>query len=446
MLVTRPGHFTPDSKLGNGFIVSDFFLGPQEIIWKVNGNVFFSDPTTRMSLLDQPAFGPVHSSTVILRTCLSYLSNMAIIIDNDPIDFMTTILQVETRFPLAAYIGLHLLSHARESGTDHGVCQLLMDFFENHRIYSIWSCLHQRLWLPYSQDVPSPLWTACSAGLLPAVRKIVEGGAELNRMDSWHDKNAPTPLLVACQFGYRDVADFLIERGADINAWAGSYGTPLQTACFFNRTEMVRLLLEKGANPNIQKGKYGTALQIAVLSADKELIRLLISGGANVNELPSSRPLASALYSACQHKRIDIVELLLDSGADITLHSQYTGPPIAAAVSAGSEDLIRLLISRGANFINHVCANLWDSPRKDWANTLRILLDAGLNANARDYGGDTMLHRATAYGAKDAVELLLQHGADVNLTDRNAVTPLYLASIARRGEIWDLLKAAGGVE
>ncbi|KAH7367166.1 ankyrin repeat-containing domain protein [Plectosphaerella cucumerina] len=157
----------------------------------------------------------------------------------------------------------------------------------------------------------------------------------------------------------------------------------------------------------------------------------------------------TALTSACLHKRMDIVKLLLDSGADINLQSPYAIPPIAAAVSTGSEDLIRLLISRGASVIpgqRSVCTSLWKSPRKDWTNTLRILLDAGLDANTRDYGGDSMLHRATASGAKDAVELLLQHGADVNLRDRRSYTPLYLASISRRGEIWNLLKAAGGLE
>jgi ankyrin repeat protein len=428
------------------FSISRYF--PEALgISDVGGNISFSNSKTRLSLLNIPAFEPLYSNKSILRTCLIYFSSAAFIIDDVhlPMD------QIRMHFPLTAYVVSHLMDHARESGTDQEVNRFLMDFFQSKRTFNVWVRLYVKAWPPLPTDskgVPSPLWIAVSAGLLGVVRKLAEG-VDLNALLTGSlAKDEGTPLMIACRFGHSNITKFLIEQGSNVNTLGGSYGSALQTACFFNHIEIVRLLLNNGAITSFQHVEYGTALQIAAASASPNLIRLLILDGANVNAVPRwGRPFDTALQVACRLGRKDVVEELLDNGADINISSQ--GTPIEAAISSGSENLIRLLLSRGASVITGegaICRGLWGCPPKDWANTLRILLDAGFNANARDELGDTPLHRATALCSKEAVELLLQHGAEVNPKDRNSVTPLSLASTSHHIEILDLLKAAGGVE
>jgi ankyrin repeat protein len=429
------------------FSISRYFPEPLGIS-EAGGNIDFSEPTTRLSLLNIPAFELLRSNKSILRTCLVHLSSAAVIIDDRyiPMD------QIWFHFPLTAYVVSHLMDHARESGTDQETVQLLMDFFQSERTFNVWVRLYVKAWPPLPMDsegIPSPLWIAVSAGLLDVVRKLAEG-VDLNTLLTGSlAVDEGTPLMVACRFGHSNIAQFLIETGSNVNAKRGIYGTALQTACFFNHTDIVRLLLEKGALVNTHHGKFGTALQIAVASANTDLIRLLVDKGADVNAVPPNEPYDTPLQVASRLPRKDIVILLLECGAEINLVSLPGDTALACAVTTGNQDLIRYLISRGAGInINggaH-CAALWEAPEESWLNILEILLDEGADLRSRNQSGSTSLHMATAHGAKSGVELLLQRGAEVNPRDKKSLTPLSLASELGHTEIWHLLKAAGGTE
>ena len=78
---------------------------------------------------------------------------------------------------------------------------------------------------------------------------------------------------------------------------------------------------------------------------------------------------------------------------------------------------------------------------------LGLLLDRGLNIEARDSYHNTPLHETTIYGQKDALNLLLDYGAEVDAENFDSNTPLYLAvSYSREHLVSTLLERGANVD
>ena len=81
----------------------------------------------------------------------------------------------------------------------------------------------------------------------------------------------------------------------------------------------------------------------------------------------------------------------------------------------------------------------------DWRPVLELLLIDGLDVNARDNDGRTLLSWAAQRGQLEATAFLLSQGAEINAQDRSGTTPLGWAERAKRREVATLLGLAGGV-
>jgi RNA polymerase sigma factor (sigma-70 family) len=81
----------------------------------------------------------------------------------------------------------------------------------------------------------------------------------------------------------------------------------------------------------------------------------------------------------------------------------------------------------------------------DWRPVLELLLIDGLDVNARDMDGRTLLSWAAQRGQLEATAFLLRQGAEINVQDRSGTTPLGWAERAKRREVATLLGLAGGV-
>jgi hypothetical protein len=97
-----------------------------------------------------------------------------------------------------------------------------------------------------------------------------------------------TPLELACLTGKADVVQALLNAGAEVNTPGGEFGPPLQAACMqfgqrneFDTVEIVRTLLAAGANINAVSAPCGTALAAATHSLLPELVEVLLDAGAD---------------------------------------------------------------------------------------------------------------------------------------------------------------------
>jgi ankyrin repeat protein len=83
---------------------------------------------------------------------------------------------------------------------------------------------------------------------------------------------------------------------------------------------------------------------------------------------------------------------------------------------------------------------------------VNVVLDFGADVNASNASGNTALHGAAHTKANQVIELLVQHGADVNATNKRGQTPTMIgdtvragsATVAGRTSTGDLLRQLGG--
>jgi ankyrin repeat protein len=86
---------------------------------------------------------------------------------------------------------------------------------------------------------------------------------------------------------------------------------------------------------------------------------------------------------------------------------------------------------------------LHDASSKGLVQIVEILLEKGADVNAKDQDGDTALIRASGEGHIDVVKLLLEQGADVNAKNNAGATALIWAFMQGHTEVAKLLKAHG---
>jgi ankyrin repeat protein len=172
------------------------------------------------------------------------------------------------------------------------------------------------------------------------------------------------PLMCAIRTGQMDLFDDLLNRGAQVNPIYQYWGTnptgqtPLQCAIMREEYEAVVQLLDRGANVNAPAyGEGGrTALQWAAEKGNLKLCKLLLDAQANPNGPPATLsrkwaftykyPAVTALSAAVSSGSLEVVKVLLASGADILYHG-YGGQRtvLEMATSLNNIKMVRFLLA-----------------------------------------------------------------------------------------------------
>ncbi|KIV96760.1 hypothetical protein PV10_00581 [Exophiala mesophila] len=240
---------------------------------------------------------------------------------------------------------------------------------------------------------------------LESVRLLLLFGADANGLD----KNRLTPLYSATELSFVDSARFLIKYGADPNLPAGPDAeSPLASAVTDNKLELVKLFLTYGGDANLVTAD-GSTLLLKTISktSSKQMVELLLNYGSDPNG--KSTEGVSPLFEAIQAKRLDLIELLLANKADPNL----PGPKHPIWPSTYNAKILQLLLSHGAKTKRAPgCLELATSVNN--IESIRILLDAGVDPNTRKDGIYTPLCSAIRDDRSELVTLLLSRGADPN--------------------------------
>ena len=122
------------------------------------------------------------------------------------------------------------------------------------------------------------------------------------------------PLNTAARYGDIETVRLLVEKGENVNGVTRDF-SPLFLASCSGQDGIVEYLLAKGADPNTPQDRENTALGCASLYGHQQIAKALINAGARVNN-PASQWRVTALMWAAERGHINLVKLLLESGAD----------------------------------------------------------------------------------------------------------------------------------
>lgn len=167
------------------------------------------------------------------------------------------------------------------------------------------------------------------------------------------DVNAPdvdgtTALHWAAERDNVDAVTLLVRAGADVKI-ANRYGvTPLFVACTNGSAALIDTLLQAGADPNTASSAGETALMTAARTGKAEAVKLLIAHGAKVDAKEQLRSQTAIMWAAAENHP-DVVKTLIEVGADLNARSKGGFTALLFAVRAGSRDAVRVLLSHGAN-------------------------------------------------------------------------------------------------
>uniref|UniRef100_A0A0D9Y1S6 Serine/threonine-protein kinase BSK1-like TPR repeats domain-containing protein n=1 Tax=Leersia perrieri TaxID=77586 RepID=A0A0D9Y1S6_9ORYZ len=181
-----------------------------------------------------------------------------------------------------------------------------------------------------------------AASELHVYRYLIEvANMDANKPDSTPDRK--TPLEQAIAGGHLPAVRYLIDHGADIHVERERNITVLHTAAKKGRTEIVKLLLSRGAHVD-GKSNYTTPLYLAATKGYESTVRVLLEYKADPNKAVASgreTPLAAALSATS----LPCVKLLIQAGADVNDKNN----PLALAAEGGLTEAMKWLLEAGAN-------------------------------------------------------------------------------------------------
>ena len=199
--------------------------------------------------------------------------------------------------------------------------------------------------------------------------------------------------------------------------------------------EELQKQLTDGAGSNDSLNSY-SALMAATLNGSLDQMKLLIDHGANVNY--QSVDSITALWLAIPDW--DKTKLLLDHGADVNHKIQGYGILVKLAAMPGTMNLFHLFIESGADLKKMASDNylLYAAASSGDTAIIGFLIRSGFNVNDSVSFGDYPINNAEAFRSFDALKMLVDNGADVNvrqwippgLDALKGFTPLMFAAIS----------------
>lgn len=317
--------------------------------------------------------------------------------------------------------------------------------------------------LPRGDQGVSPLQAALSYRELP-VAEMTAAALLSNHADPNPPSRAQdSPLHIAARRGLAEMVEMLIRHGARVDAEDRSGRTPAEAAEQAGHRQIVALLARHRSIPRthstsrtaydasgrgysppdvrdiplVERGRF-----VGQSHGNLDYVRQAVA--AEPRMAHSVATTGEICVEACAHTgRQDVVDFLLDQGAPYALPTAVMRGDLTRVEALLDEDPLRIH-ERGA----HDFALLWYPVIGGTSlEMMRLLLARGAEVEQQHFLGTTALHWACLHGLIEMVEMLLEHGADLNRRGRKfdaaGETPLKLAKARDHHEIARLLSQRG---
>ena len=352
---------------------------------------------------------PGRAHTIFAQACLGCLLHL-----DDGIDRATAL-----DLPLTVYAADRWVAHAQFEDVASRVKAGIQSLFDPDKP-------HFLRWLnindldpsdsdPATYDLfpytPNPLYYASLCGLHDLVEHLAINHP---RLINATNGGFGSPLLAALSRKHIRIAELLLRHGGKVDDRGRNEQTPLHFIAkeFWMvdhnlggiESDAISFLLKHGADVDSRDGDYCTPLHLAASQESLEVAQILLEHGANIESRNDKGQ--TPLHMACDiHESADVAQLLSECGANVNARDNNLDTPLLAAVRKLNVDAVRILLAHGAE------------------------------PNVKNKDGESSLHLFPAYSWDPFYQpyflklapLVLQHGADVNAQDNYHTTPLHVA-------------------
>lgn len=290
-------------------------------------------------------------------------------------------------------------------------------------------------------------------GDLEVAKVLIENGAKLNDID----ENGDTLLMNTISFPTAthihnspkihagiDGIRLLLENGVDINATNKQGQTALMVAILNGRSDVAKLIIEKGANVNIKDKDGKTAFMLAIVEGNFELAKIILDKGADINAVDNDGRTAllllfsdekslSVLYSSEFKQKFlnDAVRFFVKNRANLNIKDK------------SGETVLRDILRYRWNLKFTTKYSFFEVDKNKYIKngdysldkTIKELILGGADSNIKDKEGHSCFWWAVkAVVPSDIIKIMLEKGANVNLTDNEGNVPLHTVAASECNE------------
>ena len=263
----------------------------------------------------------------------------------------------------------------------------------------------------------------------PAVCEVlIDAGADIETKDDM----GRSPLHWACRSGSLEVVKMLHKQGAGVCVTCNFGYSCLIFAAYHGHTETVRYLVGlKDVDVNHTAKNGWSALVCAVRQKHADVVQVLIDAGADIEA--RDEDLCTPLMSSCGKGELPIVKMLLKAGAEVRATDKVGRTCLIMAAGFGHTETVRYLV--GLPDMD-VVMSIKDeegytavlvAAELDSADVMKVLIDAGADIETKNNEGRSPLSMASKFGKLEVVKVLVRAGAKVCVTDNIGGTCLTLA-------------------